>query len=206
MNPKINDVVGAYGQVATHATSIRVDKSGVTLPNGGHFQGIQRLPSRSVQPQLLVMTGSAPPLQGFFLACKMADDWLSGRAYSPVTMAWFPLDHAGGCQVVSPYYLVAGLENFEDHQISEIQFWDFSRFPVQLIPMTIPRSGPPLTSTAGAVGLSSFGTGAALAVATWGAATVDFLHERCWPIHRFAIQVSVHVGGSSCEQDRLDRP
>jgi hypothetical protein len=180
MNPAINDVVAAYGQVTVHAISISIDKSGVSLPGGGHFQGIQRLPSEPGEPQLLVMTASAPPLEGFFVACEMAEDGLSGRAYSPVTMAWFPLDHAGGCQAVG-HCLVAGLENHEDNQISEVQFWDFRRFPMRLIPMTIPRSGPQYVSTAGAVGLSSFGNGAALAVATYSAATVDFYTSEADP-------------------------
>jgi len=95
-------------------------------------------------------------------------------------MAWFPLDHAGGCQAVG-HCLVAGLENHEDNQISEVQFWDFRRFPMRLIPMTIPRSGPQYVSTAGAVGLSSFGNGAALAVATYSAATVDFYTSEADP-------------------------
>jgi hypothetical protein len=98
---------------------------------------------------------------------------LSGRAYSPVTMAMSPLKHAGGCQVFGQY-LVAGVEDNDSNQESEVQFWDFRRFPTQLVPMTIPRSGKEKVSTAGAVGLSSYEKGTALAVATFNAATIDF--------------------------------
>lgn len=200
MNPAINDVLTAYDQVTVHATSISIDKKGVTLSqNGGHFQGIQRLPSKPGEPRLLVMTADSPGSEGFFVACKMEEDWLSGRAYSPVTMAWFPLDHAGGCQAVG-HYLVAGLENSEDEQISEVQFWDFRRFPMQLIPMTIPRSGPKNVSSAGAVGLSSFGNGAALAVATYGASTVDFYTSEADPFTGSPFQYRFTWVGSQADK------
>jgi hypothetical protein len=173
MNPAINDVVAAFGKISVHPTSMVIDGTGVDFPSGGHFQGIQRLPTA---PELLVITSDSDT-QAYFVACKMAEDGLSARAYSPVTMAMSPLKHAGGCQAFGNY-LVAGVEDNDSNQASEVQFWDFTRFPTQLVPMTIPRSGGQYVSTAGAVGLSSHGTrnplGTALAVATFSAATIDF--------------------------------
>jgi len=169
MNPAINDVVAAFGQISVHPTSMVIDGTGVDFPSGGHFQGIQRLPTA---PELLVITSDSDT-QAYFVACKMAEDGLSARAYSPVTMAMSPLKHAGGCQAFGNY-LVAGVEDNDSNQASEVQFWDFTRFPMQLIPMTIPRSGGVNVSTAGAVGLSSFEKGTALAVATFNAETIDF--------------------------------
>jgi hypothetical protein len=187
MNPVLNHVVTAYNQVAAHATSISIDRAGVVLPAGGHFQGIQRMlgepgePRESREPQLLVITSSSNQ-QAYFVACAMAEDGLSGRAYSPVTMAMSPLRHAGGCQAVGNY-LVAGIEDNDTNRVSEVQFWDFTRFPTQLIPMTIPRSGKEKVSTAGAVGLSSFNNGSALAVATYNAGTVDFYRSDADPFN-----------------------
>jgi hypothetical protein len=178
MNPIMNNVAAAFNAVPVHATSISIDRAGVVLPQGGHFQGIQRLPRASYesrelrQSELLVITSSSDQ-QAYFVACAMEEDGLSGRAYSPVTMAMSPLRHAGGCQAVD-HYLVAGIEDNDTNRVSEVQFWDFKRFPTRIIPMTIPRSGPKYVSTAGAVGLTSINNGTVLAVATFNADTVDF--------------------------------
>jgi hypothetical protein len=171
MNPTVTDVITAFNRIPEKgAVSIAIDRAGVVLPKGGHFQGIQRLPG---EPQLLVITSSSLDTQGYFVVCDMAENGLSGRARSPVTMARSPFIHAGGCQAVG-HFLVAGVENPEFNRTSEVQFWDFRRFPVQLISMTIPRSGAENVSTAGAVGMSSLGDGSVLAVATFNAGTVDF--------------------------------
>lgn len=177
MNSMVTDVMAAFGNVSVNATSVKIDRAGVILPHGQHFQGIQRLAREGSarlppEPPLLVITSSSDS-QGYFVACEMSDDLLTGRAFSPVTMALSPLTHAGGCQAVD-HYLVAGLECPATNRTSEIQFWDFKRFPVRLIPMTVPRSGEKDVSTAGACGLTSFGNGAALAVATFNAESVDF--------------------------------
>jgi hypothetical protein len=91
-----------------------------------------------------------------------------------------PLDHCGGCQTVADF-LVAGVEDFNSRRTSEVQFWDLASAPAQIGAMTIHRSGPPNVSTAGAVGMSSFRRGAALAVATWDAETVDFYSSAADP-------------------------
>ena len=46
MNPVLNDVPGAFAQVPVHPRTIAIDRRGVVLPQGGHFQGIQRLEAR----------------------------------------------------------------------------------------------------------------------------------------------------------------
>src|SRR4029077_14298050 len=140
------------------------------LPDGEHFQGIQRL---SGERQLLVMTHSSSNTQGYFVAAEVREQELEGRAFSPVTMSRSPFIHAGGCQSYGNI-LVAGVEDPNGKSTSEVQFWDFNRFPVQLTPMTIPRTGPVMVSTAGAVGISSFKNGAIVAVATWNSGSVDF--------------------------------
>lgn len=131
--------------------------------------------------------------------CVIEEDGLSGRAHSPVTMSRWPLDHAGGCQAFG-HFLVGGVEDHEENRTSQVQFWDFRRSPVQLIPMTIPRSGKVNVSTAGAVGLSSFGKGTALAVATFQAATVDFYTSAADPFRGSSI--NLHFTWVAAEADR----
>ena len=169
MNPVLNDVAGAFNRVATRPQSMSIDRAGVVLPEGGHFQGIQRLASA---PQRVVITSSSNS-QAYFVICDMNSNGISGRAHPPVSMAALPLRHCGGCQTVGNF-LVAGVEDDVQRRVSQVQFWDLSRTPVRLRAMTIQRSGAQDVSTAGAAGLSSFGSGAALAVATWDANTVDF--------------------------------
>jgi hypothetical protein len=141
-----------------------------SFPAAAIFQGIQRLPG---EPQTMVITSDSDT-QAYFIPCAMAADGLSGSAGQPVEMAMKPLKHAGGCQAFG-HFLVVGVEDNDSNLQSEVQFWDFVRFlPVKLTQMTIHRRGAEKVKTAGAVGLSSFGTGAALAVATFNAATIDF--------------------------------
>src|SRR4029077_12005352 len=145
MNPLVDDVVAAFDRVPReHPTGIEIDRTGVDLPQGEHFEGIQRL---SADPELLVIT-SASSHQAYFVTCDMASDGLSGRARSPITMARSPFRHSGGCQGFDRF-LVVGVEDPDNRQTSEVQFWDFTRFPTQLVSMTVPRSGDYQVSTAG---------------------------------------------------------
>lgn len=167
-NPILNDVVAAYNLVATvDPVEVLIDRSGVPLHQGGHFQGIQWFPAQS----LLVLTSDSND-EAYFVACKMTPDEQNGRAFAPVTMSWY-FQHVGGCQSFGNV-LVAGCEDPDKNQTSEVQFWDFTRFPMQLVQMTIPRSGAEYVSTAGAVGMTTLGRGTVLAVATYNAGTVDF--------------------------------
>jgi hypothetical protein len=182
MNPTVDKVALAYERVAVHPASITIDRAGVVLPKGGHFQGIQRLaraPRDRRDPQLLVITSSSDD-HPYFITCAMAEDGLSGQASSPVEIHGSHWNHAGGCQVVD-HYLVVGIEDSNHEQGSEVQFWDLWETPPQREAMTIHRKGKVDVSTAGAVGLSSFGQGAALAVASYNAETVDFYTSEADP-------------------------
>jgi hypothetical protein len=176
VNPIMNDVLAAFDRVpATDPVGVSIDRSGVILPHGGHFQGIQWFPDQA----LLVITSDSD-YEGYFVACKMTSEQ-NGRAFAPVTMSWY-FKHCGGCQSFGNF-LVAGVEDPDKDRTSEVQFWDFSRFPTQLVPMTIPRSGPKFVSTAGAVGMTTLGKGAVLAVASYNAATIDFYASAGDPFH-----------------------
>jgi hypothetical protein len=184
MNPIMKNVFAAYEAVAVRPTSISIDRTGVALPRGGHFQGIQRMlvepiPRETRQQKLLVITSSSNQ-EAYFVACSMADDWLSGRANVPFKMTGLDpsFNHAGGCQAFG-HFLAAGLENSAETN-SEIQFWDFERFPKK-VPPTIERPGSGHTFTAGAVGLTSYGSGTVLAVATFNADTIDFYTSKADP-------------------------
>jgi hypothetical protein len=192
MNPIMKNVFGAFEAVHDRPTSVTIDRKGVVFPAGGpkgegHFQGIQRMPSIAfVGPEppnenLLVITSSSDQV-GYFVTCSMADDWLSGHANPPTRMATRDINgfnHAGGCQSYGNF-LVAGLENAYTETNSEIQFWDLKGAP-QPVPAAVQKTIPRCTDgtsghqcTAGAVGITSFGKGAVLAVASYNADTVDF--------------------------------
>jgi hypothetical protein len=167
-NPSMNDVAAAFSLVAnSEPVAVSIDRSGVILPKGEHFQGIQWFPGQA----LLVITSSSN-FEAYFVACDMTSDGQNGRARAPVTMSWY-FNHCGGCQSFGNG-LVAGVEDHNTNRTSEVQFWDFTRFPMQLVQMTIPRSGPEFVSTAGAVGMTTLGWGTVLAVATYDARTIDF--------------------------------
>lgn len=167
-NPILNDVGAAFDLVAdSEPVEVSIDRSGVTFPQGGHFQGIQWFAGQA----LLGITSSSNS-EAYFVACDMTSDGQNGRARAPVTMSWY-FDHCGGCQSFGNV-LVAGVEDSHTNRTSEVQFWDFTRFPMQLVQMTIPRSGPEFVSTAGAVGMTTLGWGTVLAVASYNASTLDF--------------------------------
>jgi hypothetical protein len=180
MNPTVDNVAEAYKRVAVHPKSITIDRTGVILPKGGHFQGIQRLPG---ERQRLVLTSSSDN-EAYFVVCAMAENGQSGIAGQPVKVAHSDgkhgFNHAGGCQAFG-HFLVAGIENDNNETHSEIQFWNLTGLPQPLPMMTIHRPGTGKADTAGAVGLSSFGQGAALAVASFNAETVDFYKSEADP-------------------------
>jgi hypothetical protein len=192
MNPLMKNVFGAFEAVHDRPISISIDRKGVVFPAGGpsgegHFQGIQRMPSipfvghERPNENLLVITSSSDQV-AYFVTCSMADDWLSGHANPPTTMATRDINgfnHAGGCQSYGNF-LVAGLENAYTETNSEIQFWDLKgasqRVP-EAVQKTISRCTDGTSGhkcTAGAVGITSFGRGAVMAVASYNADTVDF--------------------------------
>src|SRR4051812_40705394 len=127
----------------------------------------------------MVITSSSDT-QAYFLTCDMTSDGTRGRANGPVQMASRPLKHAGGCQLVGSV-LAAGVENDVSRRQSEVQFWNLAGTPAQMGALAIKRSGVQDVSTAGAVGVSAYRGGAALAVATWNAETIDFYTARTDP-------------------------
>lgn len=167
MNSVLDDVYAAFDHVAVRPRAIKIDRQGVVLPAGGHFQSIQRTSGGR-----LVITSSSDT-QAYFLTCDMTGDGTRGRASTPVRMASRPLKHAGGSQIVGNV-LAAGIEDDVARRQSEVQFWNLAGNPAPIASLTVRRSGAQDVSTAGAVGVSSYRGGAALAVATWDAQTIDF--------------------------------
>jgi hypothetical protein len=183
MNPLMKNVFGAFEAVHDRPKSISIDRKGVVLPPGGHFQGIQRMPNvpGERQENLLVITSSSAQ-EGYFVTCSMAKDWLSGRANPPTMVPQSNgepgFSHAGGCQAFGNL-LALGLEN-SDENTSEVQFWNLKGAP-EAVPPTIQRCRTGKTCTAGAVGITSFGKGAVMAVASYNADTVDFYTSEADP-------------------------
>jgi len=197
MSPLLGNVPGAFQRIADRGRSLTIDRAGVVLPAGGHFQGIQRIASA---PRRLVVTSSSNSA-AYFLICDMFDD-TRGRARPPVTAGVSPMDHAGGCQVAGDV-LAVGVEDDNSRQVSEVQFWHLGGVePARLGAQTIPRRGAPKVSTAGAVGVSAYRGGAALAVGTWDADTIDFYLARRDPFARGATPFAFHRTWSKDAADK----
>ncbi len=168
MNPLLDDVARAFARIPTRPRAISIDRRGVALPAGGHFQGIQRL---APGPLRLAISSSSDS-RSYLVLCDLADDGSSGRARPPIRLADAPMHHAGGCQAVG-HHLVVGVEDDDAKTTSQVQFWNLAGAPGRLDRLTIDRRGRAEVSTAGAVGLTSYRGGAALVVATWDAGTID---------------------------------
>jgi hypothetical protein len=182
MNVVLDDVAAAFERIAVHPRPISVDRKGVALPKGGHFQGIQRVDRG---PRLVITSSSGT--QAYFVICDMTADGSRGRANAPVRMATAPLKHAGGCQTLGSI-LATGVEDDDLRRTSEIQFWNLAEAPVRIDALSIKRAGPPDVSTAGAVGLTAHRNGIALAVATWNAATIDFYSAPADPFRAVGVK------------------
>lgn len=166
VNPIVDNVEAAFARVPTRARAIAIDRRGIVLPAGGHFQGIQRIGGHLVIP-------SSSSSVAYFVVCDLAH---GGRALRPFVVAPEPLHHAGGCQIVGEF-LAVGVEDTGSRERSEIRFWNL-RNPAAPRPapsLTIQRRGPAGVSTAGAIGMIvDPQRGATLSVATWDANTIDF--------------------------------
>lgn len=169
MGPALNNVPAAFARIAAKPRALNIDRKGITLPKGGHLQGIQRF---SATPERLVITSSSDT-EAYFLTCTVDAGGTQGRAESPTRLAVRPLHHAGGCQTVGTM-MVVGVEDDDSRKTSEVQFWNLAGSPTPLPALTLRRSGPEKVATAGAVGITSFRGGSALAVASWDAETIDF--------------------------------
>jgi hypothetical protein len=188
MNPLMKNVFSAFEAVANRPTSISINRAGVELYPGGHFQGIQRMqvpavPGKTRQQNLILLTSSSDET-AYLVPCSMADDWLSGQANAPVPIASLndnpAFNHAGGCQAFGTL-LAVGIENHQTNINSEVQFWNFEGNPQPEPAMMISRNGAEYFSTAGAVGVTSHGPGMVVAVASFDAEAVDFYDTEYLP-------------------------
>jgi hypothetical protein len=180
MNPVMRDVFGAFEAVADRPTSINIDRTGVALPQGQHFQGIQRIyippvGGKTAEQRLIVISSSSND-DAYFVPCSMAEDWLSGKANAPKILATVndtpAFNHAGGCQAFGSI-LAMGLEDLDNEKYSQVRFWDFGvNKPIP--EMTIDRPGNGKTFTAGAIGMTSYAGGSLVAVGSFSSQTIDF--------------------------------
>jgi len=181
LNPLMNDVFGAFQAIKDRPKSISIDRKGIALPAGGHFQGIQRVTTTSPRKNRLLVITSSSDHEGYFVTCSMAEDWMSGRANPPTVVSTSPdgktgFNHAGGFQAFGAF-LAIGAENINVENTSEVQFWVLGEVPERVpaeIQKTIERCATGHKCTAGAVGITSNGKGAVLAIGSYDCDTIDF--------------------------------
>jgi hypothetical protein len=183
MNPVMNDVAAAFVRIPIRPQSVTIDRTGIRLPVGGHFQGVQRV--SGAQGEQLVVTSSSDTI-AYCVLCDLKRDGVTGRARDLVTLGELPLKHAGGCQVVGSIMAV-GVEDDKARNRSNVDFWNLAAKPTPalLSPLTIQRSGPEKVSSAGAIGITTYGRGAILAVGTWDCDTIDFYTSSTIPFSKF---------------------
>jgi hypothetical protein len=93
MNLQLTSVSAAFVKVPVRPKRVAIDRKGIVLPRGGHFQGIPRI---ATTPERLVITSSSDT-EAYFLICDIDANGASGRANPPVRLSTSPLNHAGGC-------------------------------------------------------------------------------------------------------------
>ena len=158
----ITDIPAAFNTIHTTPQTIKIKRSNIKIPSGGHFQGIQALSDSQ-----FVITGSSSSY-----AYYITTDRKTTTSIQKLTDA--PFRHAGGCQLMGTMLFV-GVEDNVAKDKSQIMiaghiYPDSTPFSYPIIS----RSGIFKRSTAGAVGITSALRGYLMAVADWDSKNIDF--------------------------------
>ena len=158
--------------------TLSFSRGDVKLPVGGHLQGVQLRRDAAGKRELGFLSHDSLTV-AYLLVVEFADEAPDhGRILHVLTFPSDgrspPLRHAGGIQLLGDV-LVVGLEDNQQKERSEVQFWNVAdpKQPRQLTHLTVRRSGEPKDKTAGAVGLVAEGNRHLLAVANWDSRAVD---------------------------------
>ena len=168
---QIPDVLTAFSALSPIPQVIHWRNDHVSIPSGGHLQGIQALSDSQ-----LVITSSSGSYS-FYLSAIINGNTCDIRSLHKITDA--PFRHAGGGQVYD-HKMMVGVEDNETKDKSEIIMVSFDGAGRQVGQHTIAhRGGVVKRSTAGAVGVTKLHTGQYLvAVGDWDSRYIDFYLSR----------------------------
>lgn len=207
--PSVSDILTLLDPLPRDAESLRLDAPDVSVPQGGHLQGIQQLPRELPSAHRTLVLSHDSASEAYLVVAEIpADGKTSGQV---IHVQRLPTDgqlpllrHAGGMQLAGSV-LAVGVEDNQGKLRSEIQFWDFSnpQQPAQLQHLTIRRRGSaPKDMTAGAVGLVRGPRDYLLAVANWDSRAVDFYVSNGLPLGDAKCRFAWH---SRWEDARADK-
>lgn len=161
------DVPAAFNAISTDPRLLNLCSERISLPKGGHFQGIQLLSDS----QYIITSSSAT--YSYYMRVRGYE----ADAIQKITES--PLSHAGGCQIYERKLLV-GVENNHSKDRSDIIMITFDASGRQIAQSTIAhRSGTVKRSTAGATGYTKTKDGRYLiALGDWSSKNIDFYLSR----------------------------
>ena len=163
----LTDVPSAFNAIGLTPKLVHLNSDRISLPKGGHFQGIQLL----TDSQYIITSSSAT--YSYYMRVR------GHEADAIQKIAESPLSHAGGCQIYERRMLV-GVEDNHSKDKSDIVMITFDASGRQIGQSTIARrSGTVKRSTAGATGYTKTKEGRYLvAVGDWSSKNIDFYMSR----------------------------
>ncbi len=179
-NPALADPLEAFAKLPETVRKVALRKGNSSFPDGGHWQGIQAYTQDKLKRQICFLSRDSHT-QAYFVTAAF-DPYSPEFGVIPHVQTLPsdgqqpPLCHAGGMQLIGDYLLI-GVEDNQDKQRSQIQFWDVSNpfTPNLRTALTIKRKSMiPKDKTAGAVGIVKREDDHLLVVANWDAQDLDF--------------------------------
>ena len=196
-NPALTDPLRAFASIPETVRKTALGMGKHTLPHGGHWQGIQAYAHDELKRQICFLSRDSHTQAVFITAVFDPRSPQLGAIRHVQTLPSDgqqpPLCHAGGIQLIGDY-LVIGVEDNQDKQRSQIQFWDVSKpfAPSLHGPLTIKRESTiPKDKTAGAVGIVKREHDHLLVVANWDARDLDFYRSNGLPLKDDACSFSL---------------
>lgn len=169
---RLKDVPAAIGLLPSEPKGFAIKHGTVSLPEGGHLQGIQLWTTKD-EKRRAILSGSSNTIS--YLVSADLERGKEEEAPQLITLLKKPFKHAGGFQIVGDY-LAVGIEDNDAKTRSKVWILDLlERTGSEAKPVIeIQREGPAKRSTAGAVGMAKVGERHLLVVGSWDSATLDF--------------------------------
>lgn len=162
-------IVSAFLATETNPSVIRFYNEKEVNNNGGHLQGVQ--PFENESGKYFFLTGSSDTCS-YYAVAKLNS---RNEVLFVHPLMGIPFKHAGGFQIFE-HYLAVGIEDNSAKNRSKVFIFDISEpeKPVTIPVAVIERTGEPLRTTAGCVGITKHKNKALIAVGDWDTKHIDF--------------------------------
>lgn len=166
-----NSIPLAFSKIPVHPVKLRFSCSGLTMPSGGHMQGIQQSDNRH-----LVISGSSGNA-AYFIIIRWSKSVQPGEIGKVIKVVRINDDfpgmkhnHASGIQLYNNI-LVVGTEGGGDAVKSSVVFYDLSDVNN---PRVVGKRIDRTWDTAGAAGIVKYTSGYLLSIGGWDSDNIDF--------------------------------